>query len=130
MSKQERANMYKEFLAEEGYAPKFDDDGDVIFKSEGRTYFIIISDTDDEYFQLLFANFWPIENENERARALMAASRATNSVKCAKVCQVKDNMIASIEGFYSPADTFKPTFSRALAALRSAVDQFASDMKA
>ena len=129
MSKQERARMYKDFLAEEGYAPKFDDDGDVTFKAEGRTYFIVVSETDDEYFQLLFPNFWPIESEKERAQALLAASRATNNVKCAKVCQIKDNMVASIEAFYVPADGFKPTFKRSLMALRSAVDQFAEDMK-
>ena len=35
MTKSERAEMYRSYLAEEGYAPKIDDDGDVRFKYEG-----------------------------------------------------------------------------------------------
>jgi hypothetical protein len=38
MTKQQRSEMYHKFLLEEGYAPKIDDDGNVVFKCEAGTY--------------------------------------------------------------------------------------------
>lgn len=129
MSKQERAEMYRSFLAEEGYAPKIDNDGDVLFKFEGGTYFIAVSEKDEVFFRIVFPNFWPIESEQERVRALLAAASATAETKVAKVFLVRDDTYASIEMFCSPPDTFKPVFRRCLNALRASVEHFREKMQ-
>ncbi|MDZ7337921.1 MAG: hypothetical protein ONB30_05225 [candidate division KSB1 bacterium] len=130
MDKQQRAKMYQDFLLEEGYTTTIDDDGDVIFKSEGRTYAILIDDRDEDFFRIVFPNFWPIESKQERLKVEQAALQATAETKVAKVFPVRDNVWASIEMFCSPPDVFKAVFARSMSALRAAVGSFAEKMAA
>ncbi|MCL6595365.1 MAG: hypothetical protein K6V73_04045, partial [Firmicutes bacterium] len=62
MTRAQRAQGYLEFLAEEGYRPRLDADGDVVFKVEGGAYYILL-DEDEEFFRLIYPNFWPLETE-------------------------------------------------------------------
>lgn len=127
-TKKERAEMYRAFLEEEGYRPRIDDDGDVIFKCEGRNYIIILDDEDDEFFRIVYPNFWGIESEPELAEVKEAALNATIRVKVAKVFPVGDSTWAEIELFCFPPEAFKPVFRRCLAALQTAVQTFISTM--
>lgn len=129
MNKEERAIMYRDYLAEEGYSPKIDDDGDVTFKAEGRRYFIIVDEKDDDFFRLLFPNFWSIENEEERRQVYIAACEATAETKVAKVFPVRDDTWASVEIFCSPPEMFKNVFERSLMALRASVNAFKGHMQ-
>lgn len=129
MTKQERAEMYRQYLADEGYSPRIDDDGDVFFKYEGKGYFIIVSEKDEEFFNLLYPNFWSIENDAERAKVIEAALYATAKTKVAKVFPTKSNTWAVIEMFCSPPETFRSVFRRSLSALRVAVENFRTKMR-
>ena len=129
MSKEELAEKFSQYLTQEGFAPKIDKDGDVTFKFEGGTYFILISEDDDVFFSLAYPNFWEIESEEERVRAAIAASTATANVKVAKVFPRGDNVWASIEMFLSPMESFQPVFLRSLSALQSGVRRFRDEMK-
>ncbi len=129
MTKQERAMMYKTFLAEEGYGPKIDGDGDVSFKFEGGNYVIVIPEQDEMFFNLIYPAFWPIESEAERAKVVIASLYATSQTKVAKVFPIKDNTWAAIEMFCSPPQVFKAVFQRSLSALRAAVKNFSSKMQ-
>jgi len=42
-----------EYLRQEGYMPSIDDDGDIIFKVAGNSYFIIIDENALQFFQIL-----------------------------------------------------------------------------
>ncbi len=128
MTKQERAEMYRKYLTEEGYAPKIDDDGDVTFKYEGRYYFIAVDQNDEEFFQLVFPNFWPIESDAERDKVAKVALQATAKTKVAKVFPVHDNTWALIEMFCSPPEVFKAVFRRSLSALQASVEHFRQGM--
>ena len=128
MTKQERTEMYRAFLAEEGYAPKVDEDGDIVFKCEGKTYVILVEDKDAEFFRLAYPNFWSIDSEAERAKVAEASLHATTQTKVVKVFPIKDNTWAAIEMFCSPPEAFKPVFQRSLSALRSGVEAFRSKM--
>lgn len=130
MTKAERAKMYEDFLREEGYLPQIDNDGDVVFKMEGRTFLILIDPKDDEFLQVCLPNFWPIESEDERERAQVAANYATEQTKVAKVFPVADNMWATAELFCSPPEMFKPVFRRFLSAITTAVETFRDRMNA
>jgi len=129
MNKQDMAQMYRDYLFEEGYAPRIDNDGDVVFKFEGRTFLIIPDDGDAEFFRLAFPNFWRLESDDERKQAMLAALNVTAAIKVAKIFPVRDNMWATIELFCTPPEAFKPVFGRSLHALNSAVEQFRQSMQ-
>ena len=128
MTQNERAEMCLTYLKEEGYVPKLDDDGDITFKSEGRTYLIIFDD-DDMYFRLLFPNFWEIECAAESLKVERAALHATEKTKVAKVFLVKDDVWATVELFCSPPEVFKNVFARSMSALRGSIENFAEKMR-
>lgn len=131
MNRQQLAQMYMKYLTEEGYNPSLDADGDVRFKAEGFTYYIIIDEKDERYFRLLFPNFWSIDDGEELARALVAANYATMVTKVAKVYVREDgkDTSAAIEMFVDPPEQFKSTFPRCMSALRASVNTFVEKMK-
>jgi hypothetical protein len=125
------ATFYKDFLEQEGYHPTIDSDGDVMFKSEGRTYYIDIDEKDPSYFRIMYPNFWSIENTAELTRALLAANYASMISKVAKVYVRSDgkDVSAGIELFFERPEQFKPIFNRAMSALRNGVNNYAEKMK-
>ena len=131
MTKAARADLYLNYLAEEGYRPEIDPDGDVAFRCEGWAYVILIDETDENYFALLCPNFWEVENEGELDNALVAANYATRTTKVAKIFLRSDNKntSASLEMFFDQPEDFRAVFSRALSALRTGVRTFADRMR-
>ena len=130
MTRQERLDLYREFLDQEGFRPTIDEDGDLMFKVEGKTYFVFVDGTDTQFFRLVFPSFWSIENEEERAKAYVAAHDATAQTKVAKVFVVKNDTWASLELFCDPPETVRTVLTRGLSAVQSAVDTFARIMRA
>jgi len=120
-----------DFLAQEGYQPSIDSEGDVKFKAEGRTYYVIVDEEDETYFRLLFPNFWDIGSTEELTRALLAANHATMRTKVAKVYVHDDgkDTSAAIEMFIDPPGDFKLTFNRSMRALMVSVNTFVEKMK-
>jgi hypothetical protein len=131
VSKRERARAYVDILAAEGYRPQMDEDGDVIFKSEGLTFVIITEEEDEEYVSLVLPNFWSIESEEELARVLKAANEVNRSIKVVKIFVRKDgkNTWAAVEMFVKSPESFNLVFERALRALKGAVARFAELMR-
>ena len=117
-------------LTEEGYRPRFDEDGDLLFKSEGR-YLYIDDYADDEHFIRLFApNLWAIESEAERQQAMVLANQVTRAFKSAKVFLIENqaNVWASIELFIADAAAFTAVLPRCLSTLESAIHLFHEGM--
>lgn len=129
MSKQDRADMYRNYLAEEGFSPKLDSDGDVVFKYEGKSYCIIVDENDEEFFRLVFPNFWSIESDEEREKVLNAANYSTARTKVTKIFPIRDDTWAAIEMFCSPPEAFKISFRRCLSALQTGVNNFLEQMR-
>lgn len=128
-SKEDLQEMYMEFLKSEGYSPTIDRDGDVVYKSEGRTYCIIVDENDLEFFRIIFPNFWEIESTNERTQVMVAANYANSKSKVAKVYATSDNVWASIEIFLPSPDQFKIVFRRCMSALQNGISQFVNQMR-
>jgi hypothetical protein len=129
MSKADRVRVFSDFLKDEGYSPKIDDNGNIVFKVEGLSYVIILDDKDEEFFRILFPGFWNIKNPDERLKVERAALKATEETKVAKVLPVGDNTWASIEIFSSSIDNTKSVFYRSLRALQAAVGTFVQEMR-
>lgn len=122
--------MYYRFLKEEGYLPRFDEDGDIVFKADGITYLLFASESDVQYFRLALPAFWEIEDILEYHRMLNAAATVNADVKVVKIYPVENRVWASVEMLFDPPENFKPVFRRALRLLRHGVERFAALMKA
>ena len=124
------AERYLEFLAEEGYRPKINANGNVAFKCEGRNYLIAIDEKDEAFFYLVYPDFWPIKSDEELARVMEAALAVIADTKVVKIFPVGDtNTWASIELFCYPPEAFKGAFERCLRALRGGVEKFVAKMQ-
>jgi hypothetical protein len=121
--------MYSDFLVSEGYKPEVDEDGDVRFKHEGKTYFINVDTADTECFRLVLANIWPIESEQERAEVRVAMDQCNALAKVAKAYMVRDDVWVAIETFIAKPEDFKVIFKRSLSALDHGVGIFARKMR-
>ena len=97
-----------------------------MFKHEGRTYYIDIDTSDEQYFRLVFPNFWSVESAEELARVLYATNYATMKTKVAKVYLRSDgkDTVAAIEMFFERPEHFRPVFRRAMSALQTSINNF------
>lgn len=121
--------MYTKFLDEEGYKPEIDEDGDVRFKREGKTYFINVDPADPMCFRLVLANIWPIESEEERGKVRVAMDHCNAQAKVAKAYMVRDNVWVAIETFIPEPQDFEAIFKRSLSALDYGVMLYAKKMR-
>jgi hypothetical protein len=125
-----KAEMYSEYLREEGYVPRVDDDGDVVFKKEGGTYILFADEEDKTYFRLVFPAFWEIESEDEDERARQAINELNADLKVIKLYVVRNNVWAGVEMFIDPIESFRATFPRSIRLLANAVNKFREKMTA
>jgi hypothetical protein len=124
------AERYLTFLAEEGYRPRIDANGNVAFKCEGRSYVIEIDEKDEMYFRLVYPNFWEIESDEELSRVKEVALAVTAEHKVVKIYPVKDTTTcATVELFCFPPETFTDVFDRCLRTLRIGSEKFVAKMQ-
>lgn len=128
-SKEQLQALFMGFLAAEGYRPEIDSDGDVVFKREGKSYFIAVREDDPEFFQIVMPNIWEIENGTERAQVLVAADHSNSLSKVAKVHTLRDNVWVSIELLLNEPEDFKPVFNRSMSAIDNGVANFVEKMR-
>jgi len=119
-----------EFLTEEGFRPKLDADGDVLFKYEGCTYIVITVHNDPTSFCLLLPYFWPIEDPAERIRALEAAMHAQRTVRIGRVTVLDDDVTASVDAYLPDEGSFRTVLLRSLEGLRCLGNMFREQMRA
>ena len=120
-----------EFLRDEGFRPVVDEDGDIVFKAEGRPYVLFNTNDDPELFRLGAVNIWPISDPDEEMVALRAASEISARFKVAKAFVTPGpSVFVTVEFLSGDPTAFTQVFGRALSILQSAVSEFRSDMQA
>ena len=119
-----KAELYEEYLRQEGFSPTVDGDGDVIFKFEGRTYILFGNEGDTQFFRLAFPNFWEIESDEEEHRVERAAMDVNKSMKVVKIHTAGKNTWVSVELLIDPPENFTGIFQRSLRMIREAVQEF------
>jgi hypothetical protein len=118
-------NRYLAFLREEGYSPSIDSDGDIQFKIQGKSYYVIINGNDVEYFYILYPNFWSANTAQRRQLAARAASYASGRTKVARAYLGTNNYVsATSEVFLNDPEDYRYFFSRMLTSLTTVVDYF------
>jgi hypothetical protein len=130
VSWEELRSAYMSILAEEGFRPELDPEGDIHFRYEAGHYFIT-GNTDSTCCCFLFPGFWKIESDADRTRAMVAANDANRAIKAAKVWLSADGQDtnASLECLVASPSDLRPILSRCLNCLRAAVDRFVEDMR-
>lgn len=116
--------FYEELLTEQGYRPKFDDDGDIVFKSEGKTLVLHINEEDEEFFRLSLPCFFQIENDLERELSHKAALIVNAKAKVVKIVLNDDYLWSSVEMFCSPIQSIQDVIERSIKVLHLGVKKF------
>lgn len=119
-----------DFLAEEGFRPHLDEDGDVYFKYEGSTYLVITRSDEPTVLVILLPYFWPLEDGAERTRAMEAAMFAHRNVRIGRVTVTEDNVSASVNAYLPDADSFRPVLLSSLDGLKYLALKFREHMHA
>jgi hypothetical protein len=129
MTATERSNMYKGYLAREGYVPQ-EEDRHVKFKYNGDSYFITVDVKDENYFQPAC----PLRkidgsDEPEIVKATRHAADVTAEYKVAKISVMrfpghKVSVMATVEEFLPNPQDFEDIFWRALDVCDKAGDEF------
>lgn len=128
MTKQERTDLYIDFLSEEGYRPKTDEYGDIDFKYQGCTYTIEIDDDDENFFSLV-AYVHSIDDNEDMANVYQAINQANTAIKVAKVVILDSCVIVRVQQFLSSPELFKNQFDRCVAALDICIESFFDAMQ-
>lgn len=123
-----------QYLDARDYSPEFDSDGDIVFKRDDSVYNIIFDREDDEYFRILYLNFWELDSADELKTALRAANRVNLVNKAAKVMvpqefvaepvKLVDSPYVSVETFSADPYDFARTIPRSVEALKAAALKF------
>jgi len=127
-TREDLQSIYMEYLRQEGYLPSIDDDGDILFKVAGDTYFIIVNENDLQFFQVYMGfKMDTISPEN----ALTAVNSSNRSSKVVKVAFSPDRNVISItaELLLNDPKDFIPVFSRTISLIQNAENNFISQVK-
>lgn len=105
-----------------------DDDGDVQFEYNEKTYFIEVNESDPEFFRLVLFNIWPIESVSEQAQVLEAVDAVNRTQKVIKAYTTNDNVWIAMEVFLNDIDDYEAFLERGLKVIESGVEVFIEEM--
>lgn len=114
-------NKYVQFLKEEGFMPSIDDDGDVKFKFEGKSYYINPYGKQPLYFSL--KRYLNHENGGCSTDIRKAVNKAAGAKMSVSVYLIGDecNLVVIESGNYlNDEDNFKDIFYKCLKAVKGA----------
>lgn len=85
-----------EYLKEQGFCPKIDDDGDIIFKYQMCNFCLIGDDDDENFFGLVLPEIFEVTDDN-RIAVLEAVNELNRKIKVVKAYIPKDSVWLSTE---------------------------------
>jgi hypothetical protein len=128
MKADEQLQSIFEFLADEGYGPKFLHDTAVRF-TKGQLNFVVQQDPKHpNVLSLVCPRFWPLESPSEVLRAALAASDACKDTYVAKVYIVDDDVCAAAELLVGAGTRHQEILADAMTWVESAVECFVGAM--
>jgi hypothetical protein len=116
--------MYTEHLGELGLDAVVDEDGDVVFRFEGKTFMLRVDELDPWCFRVVLANIWSVETEQDRQRAYRAMERTNALSKVAKAYLVEDQVWLSAESLLPTPEDHRAVLGRSMEALVQALGIF------
>jgi hypothetical protein len=116
-----------DYLREEGYVPRLDEDGDIAFKVEGIEYYLITPAVDTDILQLAWFG-WDFDDDAEKTRAFVAANAVNASVKIGKLYVLESRMGLDVYQFVSSTRDVRVFFPRMLQFMRNTLSRFRERM--
>jgi|GEM_PF-995004 len=125
-SREGLAKMYMNYLAQEGFRPEIDSDGDIQFKVRGSNYFIIVNETDLQFFHIYTGFSLDNMTMEETYNLINYANRRSKVAKLSLSSPSSDKLNVSItaELLLNNPDNFSAIFSRALSLIDNAKNIF------
>jgi len=127
-STEELRSIYISLLQEHDLEGWVDEDGDVQFEYESKSYFLGVDPNDPEFFRVVMFNIWPIESNLEASQVVLALDAVNRAHKVVKGYTIDDNVWLAVELFISNPTDASDIFERSLDELESAVNTFISEM--
>ena len=101
-----------------GYTPEVDEDGDLYFRFQMKTLFILLGNEDENFVIVQFPQFAEVEEE-ETTLTLMLCNKISRDIKLAKV-YIDDTLkylTASCEFYYTDEESIDMNLQHALGGL-------------
>jgi hypothetical protein len=119
-----------QFLKAEGFPiVDIDEDGDVVFRAEGKYYILYNHQDHPERFALALPAFWSLDDTEEADRALSAANTVNVRFSGATVVCLSHTVTAFTQLFLAnPAADLQAVFYPSLKAVQIAAHAFAARM--
>ncbi|MDR1681748.1 MAG: hypothetical protein LBS12_08225 [Prevotellaceae bacterium] len=129
LTKSRVSNVSMDYLREQGYAPKLTDAGNISFKAEGSTYILRMSDNDPEFLSLSLYG-WTFDDDQEKARAYVAANTVNWDKKMGRVAVVEEENCMYFDTWVllRSADDVKHFFPRMLTVVQGLISSFREEM--
>jgi hypothetical protein len=108
-----------------GYNPEIDNDGDIIFRFQMKSVFVLMEGEDEKYVSVMLPQFHEIA-DGEETLVLAVCNKMTRELKLVKVYvdRTFKNVTATCEFFYANEESLENSLDKSLQMLGVVRSQF------
>ena len=110
------------YIRAEGYQPSIDSDGDIKFKAQGDTYFVIVSDKDTSPMYVRLAKYFSYNDTFTRNKINLYAAEI-NRYKMCKLMANDNSFVLDCELYLTNSTAFTSIFSKMMDILHDAEEE-------
>ncbi|MFC4638500.1 hypothetical protein [Deinococcus hohokamensis] len=114
----------KTALETQGFQVQEDPEAGLTFMFEGGQYYLPPQHDDEQFYHLLFPNFWSLETDEEYGRALFACDAVNREAKLVKLHTAEADVWAGVEALHPTPEAFLMALPRYLTFVQEAVRAF------
>lgn len=117
---------YLEFIKEEGYSPTVDSDGDIKFKIEGRTHYIVIYNEESPQYVTFMTSGFQVGGEDgfDYVTSVLAANEVNKQKRTVKLYVTNTSVGVRIEMPFANTESFKRVFYKLISYLDTGRESF------
>ncbi len=110
-----KKELILQILEKMSYKPEIDNDGDIMFRFQMKTVFVLTGDEDEKYVSVMLPQFYEIV-DGEEPLVLTVCNKMTRELKQVKVYidQTFENVTATCEFFYTNEESLEECLAHAL----------------
>ncbi|MBR4562851.1 MAG: hypothetical protein IKO26_00145 [Paludibacteraceae bacterium] len=110
-----KKELIQSVLTKMGYSPEVDNDGDIMFRYQMKTIYVMIGDDEEPFITLTYPQFYEIE-EGEDDLVLAVCNKLTRSLKLLKVFidQTYKNVSTTCDFYYINEESLEQNMEHAL----------------
>jgi len=129
-SLQAMRKTFLDFLANDGFRPSINSDGEIMFHFEGKICYLQTAADDAEYMRIIIVNFRQAADADDLARVTAAAQESTAGTKVVKIFTLDGDTWCVAEFLLPEPARFTDVFPRTLSAMRAALRTFEKSLAA